>query len=280
MFREENRFSKSKNRISLFHKNRTSERRFGVLKFSPGPGPDSGGKKRKNDLSLFSGIQWRIFDSFSYIRTQTTFIQAEKAGGKSDVLSSRKRKNREFWNRNLLFEKSGLVHQKGWVPNRGLVFIQNLHDTPMIFPLEEHPMYWVNSAESSVFLFSKERMKNHDGLLKNAERNLSRRIVQCTRSDRSVCFWNRQRKRAHRLSTISKQDENWKCPFRRESQWKGYWLEDLEIVSNKRKGWVQSSSSISPTLVGSEKETFRKENRKRNPTFSRGYFLRRTLPMI
>ena len=112
-------------------------------------------------------------------------------------------------------------------------------------------------------------MKNHDGLLKNAERNLSRRIVQCTRSDRSVCFWNRQRKRAHRLSTISKQDENWKCPFRRESQWKGYWLEDLEIVSNKRKGWVQSSSSISPTLVGSEKETFRKENRKRNPTFSR-----------
>ena len=101
MFREEHRFSESKNRISLFHKNRTSERRFGVLKFSPGPGPDSGGKKRKNDLPLFSGIQWRIFDSFSYIRTQATFIQAEKAGGKSDVLSRRKRKNREFWNRNL-----------------------------------------------------------------------------------------------------------------------------------------------------------------------------------
>lgn len=155
MFREENRFSKSKNRISLFHKNRTSERRFGVLKFSPGSGPDSGGKKRKNDFPLFSGIQWRIFDSFSYIRTQATFIQAEKAGGKSDVLSSRKRKNREFWNRNLLIWKNPVWFIRKGESQTEVSFY--LHDTPIVFPLEEHPMYWVNSAESSVFLFSQGR---------------------------------------------------------------------------------------------------------------------------
>lgn len=144
-----------------------------------------------------------------------------------------------------------------------------LHDTPIVFPLEEHPMYWVNSAESSVFLFSQGRKDEEPWLPSWKCRKKSQQEDSPMYTIWPVCVLLKSPEEESPQAINHKQDENWKCPFRRESQWKGYWLEDLEIVSNKRKGWVQSSSSISPTLVGSEKETFRKENRKRNPTFSR-----------